>query len=80
VEQTFQKKFMQYPFVKLHRIKLLFYKGQLCALMRLADEVSAKFVHFNISTSLNYYRKELGEDLEITRVIENHTREPLKEN
>jgi hypothetical protein len=74
-EETMKSRFEKFPWIKLKKIREVYYKGKPSILLRFGDDLSSEFVYFNLSTATQ--KDLLGQQCEVFRVTENKLKEKL---
>lgn len=69
-------RFDNYPWVKIKKVKHLYYKGRPALLVRFADERSSIFAYFNFKRNPITLKDFLGSEVQVQRCVENHVRTP----
>jgi hypothetical protein len=72
-EDHLKVRFEKYPWIKIRRVRELYYRGRPSILLRFADESAASFTYFNLSSASQ--REVIGQGCEVLRVTENRLKE-----
>jgi hypothetical protein len=75
LEDGLKLRFEKFPWIKLKRVKEVYYKGRPSIILRFQDETAASFAYFNLATSQQ--KEAIGNACEIYRITENKLREKL---
>lgn len=68
-------RFEKFPWIKVKKIREIYYKGKPSILLRFGDEISSSFTYFNLSTTTQ--KDIIGQNCEVFRVTDNRLREKL---
>ena len=63
--------FEKYPWVKVKRIREVYYKGKPSVIIRFSDDYGCSFAYFNLCRLENNRKENLGDNSEVYRVIDN---------
>ena len=65
-EDALKSLFEKFPWIKVKKIREVFYKGKPSISLKFADEISSSFVYFNLSTTTQ--KDFIGSNFEVFRV------------
>lgn len=66
-----KKRFSNYPWVKVKKVRQIYYRGRPAIMVRFVDEPSTIFSHFNFKKTPGSLRALFGEDLQVSRCTQN---------
>ena len=75
-ERFLKAEFSQHNFIEIDRVRYVHYQGTQSALVRFKNENAAQFVYFNFHVKPHRFRENVGEHIQVLRVLENLTRKP----
>jgi hypothetical protein len=66
LEEGLKLRFEKFPWIRLRRVKEIYYKGRPSIILRFQDETAASFAYFNLATSQQ--KDPIGPTCEVYRI------------
>jgi hypothetical protein len=71
ITNQIKKRFSSYPWVKIKKVRQIYFKGRPAVMVRFMDEPSAIFSHYNFKKNLGGLKSFFGEDMQVSRCTQN---------